>query len=51
MSKVNENLKVYRRKMLQDMMKKLSMMKVRKFNPMKETIFVLFLAECLVLLL
>ena len=32
--------------MLQDMMKTLSIMKVRKFNPMKETIIVLFLAEC-----
>ena len=51
MSKVNGNLKVNRRKMLQDMMKTLSMMKVRKFNPMKETIIVLFLTECLVLLL
>jgi len=48
---INENLKVNRRKMLQDMMKNFSMMKVRKFNPMKGTIIVLFLAECLVLLL
>ena len=48
---INENLKVNRRKMLQDMMKNYSMMKVRKFNPMKGTIIVLFLAKCLVLLL
>ena len=40
-----------RRKKLQDMMKKLSMMMVSKFNTIKETIIVSFLDECLVLLL